>query len=273
MKTRLAPVIVSVVIAAACGGPPSTEPLSEVVPDEGGTILLLSQDIIVESGGCAEDESTCARVEVSTMATSGGGTEAVRDNIDLYLIHDLVSRLRSFVPEEVGNRLTQPGALSSAFIDQHRAFVDEFPDSTAAWFVKIDTEAIHNTPDVCTISVSETAYTGGAHPNQRRRLVSFDVLSGQLLGADDLTRDPGALAALVERQLRSDHGLGPDDDLAAAGFWISDEGLRVPDNLGIVAEGLLVHWDPYEIAPYSMGPVDVTVPAAELDGIIDGRYR
>jgi hypothetical protein len=31
-------------------------------------------------------------------------------------------------------------------------------------------------------------------------------------------------------------------------------------------------WDAYEIAPYSMGPIDVTLPAGDLAEIIDRTY-
>jgi hypothetical protein len=46
----------------------------------------------------------------------------------------------------------------------------------------------------------------------------------------------------------------------------------VRDNIGVVADGLLIHWDPYAIAPYSMGPIDVLIPAAQLDGLVDRSY-
>ena len=43
--------------------------------------------------------------------------------------------------------------------------------------------------------------------------------------------------------------------------------------LGVVAKGLRIHWDPYDIAPHSMGPIEVTIPFAELGEVIDRRYR
>jgi len=46
----------------------------------------------------------------------------------------------------------------------------------------------------------------------------------------------------------------------------------LPDNLGIVADGVLFHWDPYEIAPYAMGPIDVTVPTDTLSTLVDRPY-
>jgi hypothetical protein len=235
-------------------------------------VVFDRRQISAESATCAVDEDRCARVTISALRTTGGGTEAVRENIDLFLGHDLVSRLRGFIPDEVGDAMGEPEQLAAAFIAQQRAFVDEFPDTPARWFIEIETTALHTTSSVTTLEISETAYTGGAHPNTRRRVVSFDVASGQLLGPEDLVSDIAALTTIVERQLRSDVEIGPDGDLEDAGFWLPEDGLRLPDNIGVVADGLLFHWDPYEIAPYSMGAIDVTVRAAELAPIVTRTY-
>ncbi|MEE4273529.1 MAG: DUF3298 domain-containing protein [Thermoanaerobaculales bacterium] len=268
---RLIPAIVSFVLITGCGGadpvdrPPVTE-TTEIAP-----VVFTSETVMSESDDCDDESSRCARVEVATVATHGGGTEETRDNIDLFVMHDLISRLRSFVPEEIGNPLTHPQDLADAFIAQYRAFIEEWPESAGGWFVKIDTGVVYNTGAVCTLCISERAYTGGAHPNSRQRLVSFDVGTGQLLGVNDLTRDPAELARMATQRLRIDHDLEPDGDLATAGFWIPEGGLELPDNVGVVGDGLLIHWDPYEIAPYSMGPIDVIIPVDDLRSISDRR--
>lgn len=42
--------------------------------------------------------------------------------------------------------------------------------------------------------------------------------------------------------------------------------------LFVVSAGIVFHWDAYEIAPYSMGPIDVTVPASELETVLSADY-
>ncbi len=265
-------VIALVLAAAACGSPPEEPRSTDTSPANGGEVQFDSKEVSAESRGCLEPGGKCARVTVSYPETTGGGSAAVRDNIDLFISHDLVSRMRSFVPEDVAAGIGDIEGLAAAFLAQFRAFVTEFPDTTAEWFVKIGATSVYNTPDVTTLDITENAYTGGAHPNSRRRLVSFDVSTGQLLGADDLTTDIAELTSLVENQLRIDRGLEPGADLEAAGFWFPEEGFSLPDNIGIVEDGLLFHWDPYEIAPYSMGPIDVMVPAGNLADVGNQRY-
>ncbi len=266
-QARHPAVAAALVFVAACAAePPKT------TPENGGAVRFKAREISAESRGCVDSDAKCARVTLKSIAAIGGGTDAVRDNIDLYLLHDLVSRMRSLLPEEVGNPIDKPEELAAAFLAEHRAFVEAFPDATAAWNVDITATAITSTPAVVTIEITEFAYTGGAHPNTRRRLVSFDVESGRLLGVDDVTTDLGTLASLAERRFRADRGLGPDDDLEAAGFWFPEEGFTLPDNLGITDDGIVFHWDAYEIAPYSTGPIDVTVSAEDLRPIVLKNY-
>lgn len=269
-RSRLS-TLVAVVFIAACGSP--TTEIGEVGgPPEGGAVVFAPREISAESSECAVDDQHCAKVRIQTLRTVGGGTAVLRENIDVYLEHDLVSRMRSVVPEDAGNRAGSAEALAAEFLAQHRVFVADFPEVTARWSFEVSVDAVYNTDSVATLDIVEFTFTGGAHPNTRRRLVSFDVDTGRLLGAEDLTRDVEGLAAVAEAHLRSDRGLGPDDDLEAAGFWLPEGGFTLPDNMGVVAEGIVFHWDAYEIAPYAMGPIDVTIPVADLTEVAAPAY-
>lgn len=261
-----------VLVVAGCGTPPTGLQRGRTAPADGGPIQFNLLEVSAESRGCAEPGEPCARVKVLYPETTGGGTAAARDNVDLFIRHLMVSRMRAFVPEGVGPRLGDVESLAAAFLAQFRSFVAEFPDATADWSIEITADAIYSTAEVITLDVTEFAYTGGAHPNSRRRLASFDIATGRLLGADDLTNDIGVLTSLVEDRLRTQADLGPGDDLEAAGFWLPETGFALPDNLGVTAGGLLFHWDAYEIAPFSMGSIDIEVPAAELESLVSADY-
>jgi hypothetical protein len=260
-----------VIFIASCGAPTTGVDTVEP-PTDGAAIVFALREISAESSECAVDESRCARVQIETMRTAGGGTEAARENIDLYLEHDLVSRMRSVLPEDVGSRANTADALAAEFLAGHRVFVADFPDAMAPWSLEITVDAPYNTESIVTLDITEFSFTGGAHPNTRRRLVSFDVATGRLLGPEDLTGDLGGFTAVVEAQLRADRGLGPNDDMEAAGFWLPEGEFTLPGNMGVVAEGILFHWDAYEIAPYAMGPIDVTIPVDDLSEVATPAY-
>ena len=109
-------------LIAACGPPSAGIHPTDVVPTDGGAIRFNLHEISAESRDCSEPAGKCARVKVTYPATAGGGTAAVRDNIDLFIDHDFVNRMRGFVPEDVGNGIGDVEGLAAAFLAQWRAF-------------------------------------------------------------------------------------------------------------------------------------------------------
>jgi hypothetical protein len=255
------------IVLAACGAPP---PPADS-PGAGGAVQYRGRTLSAGEGDCDGSLPTCATVRVDYIEAVAGGSALVRDNVDIFIHHSVVSRLRAYLPEEVGDEINGADGLAAAFLAQHRAFIADFPDAAARWFIEIAVSAPHNTPDVTTLDLTESAFTGGAHPNSRRQLASFDVAGGRLLGIGDLTGDVDELTAVVERAFRLERGLGPDDDLGTAGFWFPEDVFTLTENVGVVAEGLLFCWNDYEIAPHSMGTTVVLVPAADLEGIVTRR--
>ncbi|HSL18196.1 MAG TPA: DUF3298 domain-containing protein [Methylomirabilota bacterium] len=267
-KTRVLFTLATIAVLASCAGPEAPEPPGAPAASDEAAVRFETREVNATSADCGTAGAPCARVEITLAQPVSGGTQEVRDNLEMYSRHWVVSRLREQLGDGVGDKTGAMDDLAAAFLARHLVFTAEFQDAAADWFIEVDAEPLYSSARVATLDLSISSYTGGAHPNARRRLVSFAVPSGQLLGADDLTTDTDALTAAVERRFREQRGLGPADDIEAAGFWLSDGRFTLPDNLGVVADGLLVHWDAYEIAPYSMGPTTVQVPKEDLDGIV-----
>jgi hypothetical protein len=262
------PCFIAISLLISCGGAQQPGQPADHRPIDGGPVRFNLLEVSAQSADCGGSSTKCARVRISYLETTGGGTKAVRENLDLYLRHDLVSRLRGYLQEDVGNRTTRLDELTAAFLAEHRGFVEEFPDANADWSIEIAADPIYNSAKVFTLDIAESAYTGGAHPNSRRQLVTFDVPTGQFLSVEDLAADIETLTAIVESQFRLVRNLGPDDDLAAAGYWFTDNRFTLPDNIGVVSDGLIFHWNSYEVAPYAMGATSVLVSASDLEGVV-----
>jgi len=157
-------------------------------------------------------------------------------------------------------------ALMQQFLDSYRDFMEHFPEAPGTWSIERSVHPIWNDRGVLSLEFAEESYTGGAHPNAVTRLVSLDAASGRRLRLADLFREgyEEPLRSLGEKAFRTAHGLGAADDLVAAGFWFEDGRFQLGDNIAVTADGLRVHYDAYEIAPYAMGPTDLTLPRAEL---------
>jgi hypothetical protein len=100
-------------------------------------------------------------------------------------------------------------------------------------------------------------YTGGAHGAQAKMYYVIDLESLHVMTLADFFRDPQGpeLEARVMAALRRYGGLTEEQPLST-GIFFEDQAGPSP-NFYITEEGLGFRWDPYEIAPYSEGGIEV----------------
>jgi hypothetical protein len=107
-------------------------------------------------------------------------------------------------------------------------------------------------------------YSGGAHPNHDRTYFVFNRERAMRIGLADIIREESltALKELINRELRIQKEIGPDDSLKKARFFVDEA--EPPENYFFSPQGLGFHWDPYEIASYAEGHVEVLLPYAGI---------
>ncbi|MDR1419786.1 MAG: DUF3298 and DUF4163 domain-containing protein [Treponema sp.] len=115
-------------------------------------------------------------------------------------------------------------------------------------------------PDILAISRDRDYYLGGAHGTSEKQYFTISRSRGAELGPGDFVppEKDGVFLALIEDALREYSGIGPGAPLGAGGFF-EDALEEIPDNFYPGRNGMVFRWDPYEIAPYSTGPIEVTV--------------
>lgn len=108
----------------------------------------------------------------------------------------------------------------------------------------------------------QTYYAGAAHPGDISRTVTYDLENGRDLSLADLfVPDSDYLGSLAEYCIAQ---LGTRD-IGFQGFELgataTSQNYR---NWNITAEGLMITFDEYQVAPYAAGPQTVIVPYSEL---------
>lgn len=104
------------------------------------------------------------------------------------------------------------------------------------------------------------SYTGGAHGMQVRQTFAYNR-GGQLLSLSSLFSDSAnglpTLATLVQKELMKRDNADAD--------WIKDGASPKEENYRsfvVTDTGVTILFDPYQVAPYSEGSIDVTVPVS-----------
>jgi hypothetical protein len=110
------------------------------------------------------------------------------------------------------------------------------------------------------IERTKETYTGGAHGMKTTQYYVIDLESQKHLKIDDFIRDYQGdhIRDIIYDELRNYSGLKRNQPLSQ-GIYLNDEP-ELTFNFFVSEDGLGLHWNPYEIAPYSEGAIHIMLP-------------
>jgi hypothetical protein len=186
------------------------------------------------------------------------GPAALRHNFQGFLQDYLVSTLNG-INTSPNDETQVSEAIERLFADYQR-HREQFPKASFPWEVEIEGRIIYQSDRYLTLQMNHYEYTGGAHPNGWVNYAVFDPQTGQQPRLDQIVSNQKEIEQLGEVIFRAEQGIGPKEDLNQIGFHFEGGEFYLPDNFGVTAEGLIFHFNPYEIAPHVVGPISFVVP-------------
>jgi hypothetical protein len=110
------------------------------------------------------------------------------------------------------------------------------------------------------ISRTTESFLGGAHGALEKQYLVIDPVSAKALTLEDFLGEDelAGLQSRVTAALAASAGLKPGTPLSEGGFFTDEP--EFTGNFFVTKKGLGFHWDQYEIAPYSQGPIEVILP-------------
>ncbi|MBP1663887.1 MAG: hypothetical protein H6Q19_1027 [Bacteroidetes bacterium] len=118
---------------------------------------------------------------------------------------------------------------------------------------------------ILSFSYERYAFMGGAHGNSNRYFYNFDLSNGHILKESDIFIDnyKSPLTELIKQCIVEDNAeIESVADLNEFDFW--EDEIKPNNNFYISDEGIVYVFNPYEIAPYSTGQTEVTLPYNRL---------
>ncbi len=209
-------------------------------------------------GPCDEGGAEpCGRVTLVYPRWSGGSSPLLADRLNDQIEQMLLA------PVEASSPPTNADDLTTQFLASYVETQREFPDSASTQQAYLERRIVveHLDEQLVTVARHEQSFTGGAHPNASVRYSTFDRRDGHRVTLEELLGE-GRLADLelaAEEAFRKARNLEADADLAEAGFWFDRKRFATAENFGVVDDGILFHFDAYEVAPYALGPTDFLV--------------
>ena len=189
------------------------------------------------------------------------GRNKLSETINIALREEIIALLNF---DEESNANSIKGA-TEAFIKDYEELNVKFPEESMPWEAKIYGTILFENKDVITIKLESYIYTGGAHGYGTNRFLNFDIINGAELDRQDLFKNEDKFKAFTEIIFRKQENVPADATINSTGFMFETESFYLPDNIGYTDKGLLLFYEPYEIASFADGPILLTIPYTDAN--------
>jgi len=232
------------------------------IPNDIPRVLIM--EVLQTSDECNPDSSSCTYAKIVYPSFTDSTTWILNDFIQKSIILIAADYVQDTLPESIES-------LANQFVDDYERFRNDYPEYNFGWYLDINSEIIHDDSAYVSFRIDSEAYTGGAHPNSNIRYYIVRPFDGQPLGLHDIIADTVRFKSRLEQAFRADKGLDDSQSLTEMGYFMEENGFTLTDNMGLTETELLVQFNPYEIAPYSLGPTTITLSRQELGDILKLR--
>ena len=223
---------------------------------------ILVNEVLISNDNCHQDSTTCTFVYIEYPEFS--------DSAKLPLNELISSRLRTttseYFREEVVDGTFEH--IAQSFIQDYKSFKIDFPDYQIGWYVKVFSEITYESEEIMSFRIDSESYTGGAHPNSRTAFYVIDKQLKSELSTSDIIADTSKFKNMLEAEFRRLKGISGDQSFADRGYYINDGDFLLNNNIGISDTKIMVHFNPYEIAPYAEGATTIEMNKTDLKGIL-----
>lgn len=197
-----------------------------------------------------KEDGSSPRYTITVQTPRLVGSEDARVSEFNQRMSDLIQDEIKYFRENILTHMTTPPITSGSFFDANY-------------------NLIYQRGDVWSFKFNFFGYAdGAAHPFHYSLTLNYDLAQGRELALDDLfTQDAGYLNVMSSYCIAE---LSKRDIGFFGGFERGAE--PTPDNYrnwNIAADGLIITFDEYQVAPYAAGPQTVTVPYSELKPLIN----
>jgi len=138
-------------------------------------------------------------------------------------------------------------------------------DEPMPWYREIIITMSQYNTQFLSIIHQEYEFMGGAHGNGYRNYYNIDLTSNKILKSEDVFKNESIsqVAGLIEFYMKKNYEIGENENLEDIG--ISFNKTNITSNFTFLENGIKFLYNPYEIASYVMGEIEVIIPYAALE--------
>lgn len=226
----------------------------------------------------ADESKPACNLSIDFAFVNKATTIGAKDSINAYLLSALFGKkyqqlspqeaMEGYAKEYVTNYRADLEPMIQKDIDNH---IDK--DQLTAWYsyeqeLKGSVETYKGM--LLTYRTYKNEYSGGPHGMYTTEFINLNLSTLQPILLDELFMEEyqETLTELLWYQLALDNGVETRDELEEMGYATTGE-LAPTENFYISEDGITFYYNVYEIAPYSMGPTQITLSYDMLEYILN----
>ena len=208
----------------------------------------------------------CPEINIEIPAALGEGPSA--RNINSVLEEEIIAVLNYDDEQEVAS-LEQ--AMES-FKLQNQSLNRQYKDEKGRWEADIKGAIQYQSSELLSIRLNCYTDTGGAHGYTYSSWFNFDAQKGELLLNEELFTDLTAFFEMAEEAFREKEGLKKTESLSKAGLFFEGDQFKLPENIGVMDDGILLYYNQGEVSSYIDGPIEIKLSFDSLKNILNPEY-
>lgn len=163
------------------------------------------------------------------------------------------------------NTATNYEQLSTSFIQAYEKIKKDFPRDHFGWEANIEGKVKYRSENLINIEINHYTFTGGAHGYAGLRSLLFDPETGKQIPNETLFKNWNLFQVFAEAKFREKFQIPKDQPINSTGMLFEDDIFHVAQNIFFTQKGILLHYNPYEIAPYVDGSRELLIPYEEAN--------
>jgi hypothetical protein len=146
--------------------------------------------------------------------------------------------------------------------------------ATFNWESDVNMQILWNAGNIVSMAYKSYQYTGGAHGLGNISLTVFDLNQNRILSINDIFKSgyEHVLQEVLENHLREQYDIAPGEPLNGQNGILFDKHLALTKNFYLTGRGIGFIYNPYEVAPYVVGQIELFVPFSEITGIVQPAF-
>lgn len=214
----------------------------------------------VSETACNSEEENCAFISIHTPLAleTGKLSKTINQNIEKHIL--------GFVDYQEMNDIGSLEELAQRFIDDYEASAEEFQEYNIPWEASVEGRIVHNSRELISLEYKIGLFTGGAHGYSSMSFLNLNPETGEVFSNKDLFT--AGFNTYAEKLFRKNNNIPEEDPINSTGFFFEEDNFQLPKNIGFLKNKVILRYNPYEVASYAEGGIQLEIPLEEVKEFI-----